>query len=68
MPNPQCSTVHELGPGTPWVECLVTGDRTYRVRISHVRTIAPTIDDDDAPDVGVAPSAAARIWRQVRHR
>jgi len=57
MPNHQSSTIHELGPETPWVEFHLTGDRTYRVRISHVRIVAPTIDDE--PDVG-PPSA--KVW------
>ena len=60
MPNHQSSIIHELGPETPWVECHLTGDRIYRVRISHVRTIAPTIDDDE-PDVEAPPSTNACI-------
>jgi hypothetical protein len=60
MPNRQCVTVLDVGSETPWIECPVTRDRTYRIRISQVRTFARTIDDD-APDDGAAPSPKARI-------
>ena len=60
MPKHEFSIVHDLGPETPWVECQITGDRSYRVRISHVRTFDPTTDED-VSDLGVAPSEEARI-------
>lgn len=38
--------VHEVGPETESVQSLVVGNRVYRVRISDVRTIDSTTDDD----------------------
>jgi hypothetical protein len=38
--------VYEVGPTAESEQRLAVGDRIYRVRISHVRTIDPTIDDD----------------------
>lgn len=36
----------DLGPEIQWVRSYVADDRTYSVRVSHVRTIDPTTDDD----------------------
>ena len=43
----ECSSIlPDLGPEIHWVRSYVTDDRTYSVRISHVRTIDSTAGDD----------------------
>jgi hypothetical protein len=43
----ECSNIlPDLGPGIQWVRSYVADDRTYSVRISHVRTIDSAADDD----------------------
>ena len=38
--------VTDVGSDTELVQSLVVGNRVYRVRVSDVRTIDPTTDDD----------------------
>ena len=43
----ECSSIRpDLGPEIQWVRSYVTDDRTYSVRVSHVRTIDSAADDD----------------------
>ena len=38
--------VTDVGSDTELIQSLVVGSRVYRVRVSDVRTIDPTTDDD----------------------
>ena len=39
------SILPDLGHEIQWVQSYVTADRTYSIRVSHVRTIDATDDD-----------------------